>query len=393
MVLNVSSTHFADIETLVTNHGEPIHNAAVIIENGEVIWFGSATTAPSGAERRIDCSGKTVIPGFVDSHAHLAFAGDRSAEFAARMSGLPYAAGGIRTTVAATRDASDEQLRALIARRVNELHRSGVTTFETKSGYGLAHEPEMRLLRLSREVTEEVTFLGAHVAPDGIKRDEYLAEVKGSMLEASKQWARWVDVFCDEGAFTVDEAEEVLSSGIAAGLGARIHAAQLAPSRAIQMAVELGAASVDHCNHLLDADIDALSNSPTVATLLPAADFSTRSPYAPARRLVDAGATVALATNCNPGTSFTTNPAFGIAIAVREMGLTADEAVWSATAGGAAALGRSDIGHLDVGARADLVVLDAPNHLHLAYRPGVDLVDAVYKDGTLIHERSMSWSR
>lgn len=384
----MSSLLFDKIAMLVTHHGPAQHDAALLVENGRVTWAGPAADAPSGVDERIDCAGKTVLPGFVDAHAHLAFAGDRAEEFAARMAGQAYAAGGIRTTVAATRAASDAQVRAGIARLVSELHRSGTTTFETKSGYGLDVEHEARLLRLSREFTDETTFLGAHVLPNDMDRAAYVELVTGPMLDACAPLARWIDVFCDEGAFTVEEAEQVLRSGMARGLGARMHAAQLGPSAAIALAVQLGAASVDHCNHLTDADIDALASSQTVATLLPGADFSTRSAYAPARRLIDAGATVALATNCNPGSSFTTSMPFCIAIAVREMGMSVDEAVWSATAGGAAALQRSDIGHLGVGARADITVLDAPSHIHLAYRPGVDLVHSVYSSGRRVHERS-----
>ena len=286
--------------------------------------------------------------------------------------------------------ASDEALRSHMHRLTQELERSGITTFESKSGYGLTTPDEERLVRLTAEYTDEVTFLGAHVVPGGIEREAYIELVTGEMLEACAPRAKWIDVFCDTGAFTVEEAERVLRAGMAKGLGARIHAAQLAPSSAVQMAVALGAASVDHCNHLDEADVDALASGSTVATLLPGADFSTRAPYAPARRLLDAGATVAIATNCNPGSSFTTSMAFCIAVAVRDMGMSVDEAIWSATAGGAAALRRTDIGHLGLGARADVVVLDAPNPIHVAYRPGVDLVHAVYRGGILVSDRSQS---
>jgi imidazolonepropionase len=193
--------------------------------------------------------------------------------------------------------------------------------------------------------------------------------------------ARWIDVFCDRGAFDLDETAAILDAGAAAGLMPRLHAHQLSATGAIRLAVDRGAASVDHCNHLSDDDVDALAGAGTVATVLPGADFSTRSPYADARRLLDAGATVAIATDCNPGTSFTTSMPFCVAVAVRDMWMTPAEALWAATAGGAKALRRDDVGVLRVGARADFAVLDAPSHLHLAYRPGVALLTATWKDG------------
>jgi imidazolonepropionase len=317
-----------------------------------------------------------VVPGFVDAHTHLVFAGDRSAEFAARMAGERYDGGGIASTVAATRAASDAELRALLAGRLAELRRQGTTTVEVKSGYGLTVADEERALRIAREMVEETTFLGAHVVPSDRSRDDYVRLVAGEMLERCAPHARWIDVFCEPAsphAFDADEARTLLTAGRAAGLGLRVHGNQLAAGPGVQLAVELGAASVDHCTHLTDVDVDALAAGSTVATLLPGAEFSTRSPYPDARRLLDAGITVALATDCNPGTSYTSSMPFVIALAVREMHMTAGEALWAATAGGAAALQRTDIGRIAVGAGADLAILSAPSHLHLAYRPGVPI--------------------
>jgi imidazolonepropionase len=366
------------IGELVTNDGPPIAHGAVIVEGGRIAWIGAAGRAPAAGERR-DVDGAAVVPGFVDSHAHLVFAGDRAAEFAARMGGRPYTGGGIMTTVAATRAADDEVLRSNTSRLVGEARRQGTTTIEIKSGYGLSVADETRSLRIAREFSAETTFLGAHVTPAGM--DHYVALVTGPMLEAALPYAKWIDVFCDRGAFTGEQARAILTAGIKAGLQPRIHANQLAPGPGVRIAVELNAASADHCTHLSDDDVDALANSDTVATLLPGAEFSTRSPYPDARRLLDAGVTVALATDCNPGSSYTSSMPFCIALAVREMGMTPAEALWAATAGGARALRRDDVGHLRVGDRADLVILDAPSHVHLAYRPGVPLIKEVLHNG------------
>jgi len=359
-----------------------VRDAAVFLDEDHIAWVGSMNDAPA-ADARLDVDGRAVIPGFVDSHAHLVFAGERSAEFAARMSGQPYSAGGIRSTVTATRAASDEELRANVDRLTRELLRSGSTTFEIKSGYGLTTHDESRSLRIAREFTHETTYLGAHVVAPEFADDPagYVALVTGTMLDACAPHARWVDVFCDRGAFDADQARAILTAGIGAGLAPRVHANQLQHGPGVQVAVEMGAASADHCTYLDDDDVAALADSGTVATLLPGAEFSTRSPYPDARRLIDSGVNVALATDCNPGSSFTTSMPFCIAVAVRDMHMTPAEALTAATVGGARALRRSDIGRIEVGARADLVVLDAPDPIHLAYRPGVDLIHQVWRGG------------
>ncbi|MFN4847373.1 MAG: imidazolonepropionase [Rhodoluna sp.] len=389
----MNSVLYTGIQSLVTNDeslesgllGE-IKNAALIIENGHISWVGTSSAAPE-ADQSISLEGKSVLPGFVDSHAHLVFAGDRAAEFSARMNGESYSAGGIRTTVAATRAASDIELDENIARLATEMYRSGITTFETKSGYGLNLVDETRSLRLASQHTEDVTFLGAHVVPEEFsgRADDYVDLVCGEMLDSCAPYAKWIDVFCELGAFDYDQAKAILLAGIESNLQPRIHANQLSAGRGVELAVELDCASADHLSHLTDKDIDLLANSSTVATLLPGAEFSTRSPYPDASRLFAAGVTVALATDCNPGSSYTTSMPFCIALAVREMKFSVEQAIWSATMGGAKALRREDIGQIAVGKSADFVVLDAPSYQHLAYRPGVDLINQTVISGTSIY--------
>ena len=378
-----------NIGLLVTNDpahgpltGEIVDAAVVLDDAGAIAWVGSSHHAPA-ADDRIDAGGGCVIPGFVDSHSHLMFAGDRADEFEYRMAGRKYEAGGIRRTVGLTRAASDDRLRANAGRLRAEMLAQGTTTLEIKSGYGLTVDDETRALRIAGEFTPETTYLGAHVVPVEYADDPagYVALVTGAMLDAAAPHARWIDVFCEAGAFDVDQARAILEAGRDRGLGLRMHAGQLGESAGVQLAVELGAASVDHCTYLSDADVDALGSSSTVATLLPGVEFSTRQPYPDARRLLAAGATVALACDCNPGSSYTSSMSFCIAVAVRDMHLTPAEALWAATAGGAAALRRADVGRIEVGARGDLVVLDAPSYVHLAYRPGVPLVKRVISVG------------
>ena len=366
-----------------------IRDAAVVLGGGGedaapvIEWVGPAAQAPE-ADWSVSLEGRAVVPGFVDSHSHLVFAGDRSEEFAARMSGVAYDGGGIAVSMAATRAASDAELRALIQQRVTEMRSQGTTTVEIKSGYGLTVEDEVRALRLAREVTTETTFLGAHVVPPD-RRDEggraaYLDLVCGEMLQACAPHARWVDVFCEPAsqyAFDGDESRQVLEAGRDAGLELRVHGNQLSHGPGVQLAVELGAASVDHCTFLTDADVEALAGSDTVATLLPGVEFSTRQPYPDARRLIEAGVSLAIASDCNPGTCYSSSMPLMIALAVREMGMTPAEALLAATVGGARALRRDDVGSVKVGQRADLAVVDAPSWLHIPYRVGVPIVRAL----------------
>jgi imidazolonepropionase len=388
------SIAITNIGSLVTNDqglglgilGE-LTNAALVIENEKVVWVGNANQVPA-TDQRIDVEGKAVIPGFVDSHAHLLFAGERSAEFQARMKGEKYSAGGIKSTVAATRAATDAELEQNFLRLVQEMQRSGITTFETKSGYGLTTDDETRALAIATKHTPETTFLGAHVVPSDYsgKEDKYVELVTGEMLDSVLPYAKWIDVFCDQGAFDVDQSRQILQAGKDKGLLPRIHANQLTAGGGVQLAVELDCSSADHCTHLSDKDIEALAGSNTVATLVPGAEFSTRATYPNAARLFDAGVSVTLATDCNPGSSYTTSMPFCIAIAIREMGFTPEQALWSATMGGAKALRRNDIGSLFIGQSADLVVLNSPSYLHLGYRPGVDLVSQVFKSGKSIYQ-------
>ena len=388
------SLAITNIGSLVTNDpnlgsgilGE-LENASLVIENGQVAWVGTSGSAPA-TDQVIDAEGMGVIPGFVDSHAHMVFAGDRSKEFEARMNGEKYSAGGIKSTVAKTRAVSDAELEDNFVSLQNEMIRSGITTFESKSGYGLSVKDEARSLSIAAKHTSETTFLGAHVVPEDYagKADDYVSLVTGEMLEACAPHAKWIDVFCDVGAFDVDQSRVILQSGIAKGLKPRIHANQLAQGGGVQLAVELDCASADHCTHLSAQDIEALAGSTTVATLLPGAEFSTRATYPDAKKLFAAGVTVALATDCNPGSSYTTSMSFCIAVAIRDMGFSPEQALWSATLGGAKALRRTDVGALSVGMSADLTILSAPSFRHLGYRPGVDQISQVLKSGKTIYK-------
>lgn len=390
----MTRTLVENIGLLVTNvpsiDGTPLGlllDAAFVVEGGSIMWVGPSQAAPrSDIANCVNAQGRCVIPGFVDSHTHLIFAGDRSAEFRARMQGESYSAGGINYTVELTRKATNGQLLQGARRLVAEANASGTTTIECKSGYGLTVEDEARSLVVAKQVTDETTFLGAHVVPKEFRdnHDDYVNLVCGSMLDAALPHAKWIDVFCDKGAFTADQTRKILKAGITKGLLPRLHANQLEPGEGVQIGVELDAASVDHVSHISDADINALANSNTVATLLPAAEFSTRSQYPDARRLFEAGVTVALASDCNPGSSYTTSMPFVIALAVRDLYFSPEQALWSATKGGAMALRRTDVGHLGVGARANFSILSTTSYIHLAYRPGVPLIDGVWRHGSRI---------
>ncbi len=385
------STLITNIGQLVTN--DPTHDGtklglikdgALLIEDGVIAWAGSNEDAPTHHIKKIiDAEGMCVLPGYVDSHTHMIFAGDRSNEFRARMLGESYSAGGIASTVEKTRKASDELLLSHAKFLLAEAHAGGTTTVEIKSGYGLSVKDERRSLEIAGEITDETTFLGAHVVPVEYRDSpkDYVDLVCGLMLEEVAPFAKWIDVFCDKGAFTVDDSRRILKAGIAKGLLPRLHANQLEEGQGVSLGVELDAASVDHVSHLSEADIELLSTSNTVATLLPGAEFSTQSPYPDVRPLLEASIVVALASDCNPGSSYTTSMAFIIAMAVREMRFSPEQAVWSATMGGAKALRRTDIGYLSEGASADFQILNAPSYIHLAYRPGVNLVEQVWRNG------------
>jgi imidazolonepropionase len=370
------------IAELTTNDGElgKLRDAAIVVDGDQVAWVGAAADAPD-ADERVDVEGRAVLPGWVDSHTHLVFAGDRTAEFGARMSGQPYAAGGIAVTVDATRAATDAQLAAGLRKHVDEAVSQGTTYIETKTGYGLTVADELRSATLAAQHADEVTFLGAHLVPPGADADKYVDLVCGPMLDAVAPHVTWADVFCETGAFDEDQSRAVLTAAGKKGLGLRVHGNQLGPGPGVRLAVEMDAASVDHCTYLTPADVAALADSDTVATLLPACDLSTRQPLPEVRALLDAGVTVALASNCNPGSSYTSSMAFCVATAVLQMRMTVEEAVRAATLGGALALRRDDVGVLRPGSRADIHVLNAPSTTHLAYRPGVPLTWAVWRAG------------
>jgi len=390
----VSSIAFTNIATLVTNDsslGEGnlgiLRNATLIVENGLITEISQGS--PSGVDSEVDCTGKTLLPGFVDSHSHLIFAGDRADEFAARSHGQKYTAGGIASTVKATRQASDVQLRENAQRLLNEALATGTTTIEIKSGYGLTEKDELRSLAIASEFTDETTLLAAHVIPEEFHNnpDGYVDLIINSIIPKSS--AKWIDAFCDLGAFNPEQSEAILRAGIARGMGARIHANQLEAGKGVALAVALDAASADHVSKSTSADIELLASSNTVATLLPGAEFSTHAQAGLGRRFLDAGATVAIASDCNPGSSYTTSMPFCIASAVSLLGFTVEEAVRAATLGGAKALRRTDIGRLSVGKRADLVLLQTPSYIHLAYRPGVNLIHSTYKSGRAV----TSWQK
>lgn len=392
--------------TLITNISEAftsdsdhtlIPDAAILIKDETIAWIGAANDAPQ-ADEVIDAGYRAALPGWVDSHSHLVFAGDRSREFVARMAGQDYEAGGIAVTTAATRAASDYDLTRLVMGRAAEALAGGTTYLETKTGYGLNVEEEARHARIASTVVDQVTFLGAHLVPAGIDAQEYTDLVCGEMLERVAPYVQYADVFCERGAFNEAQTRQVLSAARDAGLGLRVHGNQLGPGPGTQLAVEFGAASVDHVNFLDAADISALAGSwtgwdpatrsgavGTVATCLPACDLSTRMPFAPGRELIDAGVQIALASNCNPGTSYTSSMAFCVSTAVLQMHLSIEEAIVAATYGGALALGVQDqVGTLEVGKRADIQLLNAPSVAHLAYRPGMNLSGPVFRAGKLV---------
>lgn len=398
----MSGVLLTGIGHLTTNAGSPINGAAVVVEDGRIAWVGREADAPEQGDRNhLDCSGRAVIPGFVDAHTHLVFAGDRSQEFSARMSGASYteiaaAGGGILSTVRATRVASEEQLFASASSRVQRMIGGGTSSVEIKSGYGLDLESELKLLRVARRIGDELpvtvrtTFLGAHSVPPEFEqhREGYIQTIVGDMIPAVVGLADYCDVFVEEGVFSVDEARRVLLAGKEAGLAPRIHAEQLSRSGGAALAAEIGAVSADHLDHASLDDAEALAEAGVAAVLVPGASYSLRSQQAPGRMLWDAGCTVALATDCNPGTSYVESMSFVMGLAVVQMGLSLEEALWSATRGGALSLGLEDHGVIVPGAVGDLVVLDAPNPAHLAYRPGTNLVAVTIRRGSIVDHPS-----
>lgn len=388
------STLFTGISELRTvSEAGTLADASIIANtDGTIAWIGPAAEALA-ADEKVDLGGRAVLPGWVDSHTHMIFDGDRSAEFEARMAGESYQAGGIAVTMDATRSAGEERLEKLLVERIAAARRGGTTTLETKTGYGLNTESEVEAARVAARHVDDVTFLGAHLVPPGAEAETYLDEVVGPMLDGVAEHVQWIDVFCERGAFNEEQSRRVLEAGKARGLGVRVHGNQLGEGPGVALAVELGAASVDHVNYLSDADVEALASSDTVATLLPACDLSTREPLAPGRKLIDAGATVAIASNLNPGTSYTSSMNFCVTTAVLQQHLTLDEAIAAGTLGGATALRRQDVGEgkdakgrpakgsLVVGAAADLHVLDAPSAIHLAYRPGMPMTWKTFVGG------------
>jgi imidazolonepropionase len=386
------------IGQLTTNVGDPLAGAAVKIADGRVVYAGPGKDAPEqGQGAHIDCDGRAVIPGLVDAHTHLVFAGDRAGEFARRLAGASYAeiaasGGGIVSTVEATRAATEEELFDQASKRTWRMIASGTTTVEIKSGYGLDVETELRLLRVARRIGEELpitvktTFLGAHTVPPEYRGDRagYVDLVIGEMLPKAAVLADYCDVFVEEGAFTVDEARRIFAAAADYGLGARVHAEQLTRSGGAALAAEIGAASADHLDHATAEDAAALAAAAVVAVLVPGASYSLRSNQAPGPMLLESGVTAALATDCNPGTSYFESMGLVISLAVVEIGLTVDQAIFAATRGGALALGLDDRGTLTPGSAGDLVVLDAPSPAHIAYRPATNLVWKTIRGGAAI---------
>lgn len=388
-------TGISELRT-VTERGT-VKDAALVMENGIITWIGAADAAPA-ADTALDVGGRAVLPGWVDSHTHMVFDGDRAAEFEARIAGESYAASGIAVTMKATRTAGEDRLTGLLKDRIAEAHAGGTTTIETKTGYGLDVPSEVMTARIAAQYVDEVTFLGAHLVPPGQDAEVYLDEVTGPMLEAVAPSVGWIDVFCERGAFTEEQSRRVLAAGRQKGLGLRVHGNQLGPGPGVRLAVEMNAASVDHVNYVSDEDIAALAASDTVATVLPACDLSTREPLAPARRLLDAGVSVAIASNLNPGTSYTSSMNFCVATAVLQQHLSLDEAIAAATIGGAKALrrhpvqggldakGRPAKGVIAVGAAADLHVLSSHTAINLAYRPGMPHTWCTIRAGEIVYQ-------
>ena len=381
------------IGRLLTMTGEPLPGpAAVVVRGGRVAWTGKASDLPADApDSVLDAAGACVVPGFVDAHTHLLFAGVRREEFVARLGGTTYDGGGIRTTVAATAAATDAELLDLAAARAARALARGTTTMEVKTGYGLSPDAELRLLRLvgglgaRTPVRLVATYLGAHVVPAGRDRGEYVEEVIATLPAAAAAGARWCDVFCDHGVFTVEEARRILRAAAAEGLGLRLHAEEIAHTGAAGLAAELGAASADHLEHVSRRDARAMAAAGVVGVLLPTVTLSLRSQaWGHAGLLREAGVELALATDCNPGTSWCESMPYAIQLGCLAMGLSVEEAFRAATLGAAHSLRLDDVGHLGVGARGDLVLLAAEHEADVVAHLGGDPVMATVVGGTVV---------
>ncbi len=385
------------IGELTTNRGTPVADAAVSIENGIITYAGPAAEAPTKSGETIDCEGRAVIPGFVDAHTHLVFGGERGSEFSMKMAGASYqeiaeAGGGILSTVKATRALSEDELFEQTAARAMTMVGNGTTTLEIKSGYGLDLETELRSLRVAARIGQELpltvktTFLGAHTVPLEYRDDpeRYVSQIINEMLPAVSDLADYCDVFVEEGAFSVDQARRILTAGRENGLAPRIHAEQLTHSGGAALAAELGAVSADHLDHVTEHDARLLAEAGVTAVLTPGASYSLRADQAPGPMLAEAGCTIALATDCNPGTSYFESMGPIISLATVQMGLTVEQAIAATTEGGARSLGFEDRGWLGIGAVGDLAVLDAPSATHLAYRPASALVSTTIKSGRVV---------
>jgi imidazolonepropionase len=380
--------------------------AAVWCRDGRIAFVGgddelAAQAGPGPETPRLDARGGTLVPGFVDPHTHLPWAGSREREFADRLAGKSYqdiaaSGGGILSTVRSTREAAEESLVRLVVKRLDRMLELGTTTAEAKSGYGLNLDDELKQLRALRAANLEhavdvvPTLLAAHETPPEYRdRTNYYLDLVCEEIVprvAQEKLAVFSDVFCERGVFSADQSRRVLEAGVRHGLAPRLHADEFVDSGGAQLAAELGALSADHLIAISEPGIEALAESKVTAVLLPGTSFFLmKHHYAPARRLIEAGVAIALATDCNPGSSHTESMPMVLVLAVFELGLSIEEALTAATLNAACCLGLGDeIGSIEVGKRADLVLLDAPNALHLAYHYGINPVAAVIKNGRVV---------
>ncbi|MBP9625203.1 MAG: imidazolonepropionase [Veillonella sp.] len=381
-------------------------NASILIEDGKIVAVGDDPRMKDvPADRQIDATGKAVLPGFVDSHTHFVFGGYRPDEFLWRMEGMTYMeimerGGGIANTMKATREASEEELITHSLDFLEKMLAFGITTVEGKSGYGMDYDTELKQLRVMRELEKRQpvsivrTFLGAHSVPTNYKgrNDEFIDFLLQEVMPTVKaeKLAEFCDVFCEKGVFSIEESRRLLTKAREMGFKLKIHADEIVTFGGSELAGELKCTSADHLLHASDAGIKALADNDVVATLLPTTAFCLKEPYAPARKMIDAGCAVALATDFNPGSGFTNSVPLMIALAVIYMGMTAEEAITALTLNGAAAVGRADsIGSIEVGKEADLVLLQYPSYKFLPYHTGVNIVDSVVKGGKLVYTRKV----